>query len=151
MSSPSEGDKKASADYCGKGCNKLLSKDYEGALQDLNQAVKFNPDNYAAYWLARQFEAALKDCDKAIELNYGSAQVYTRRASAKQRVGERRAARGAISDYDMAIELEPDNALAYSFRGECHRTVGNTAQAKADFKKAKELNPDFEIPAGYAD
>ena len=44
-------------------------------------------------------------------------------------------------DYDRAIEIRPDYANAYYNRGAAKHKLGNKRGAKADRKRAIELNP----------
>ena len=48
----------------------------------------------------------------------------------------------AIEDFNEAIELE-ENATAYYKRGLVYEALGQHKKAKADFEKAKELDPDM--------
>ena len=46
----------------------------------------------------------------------------------------------AIKDYTKAIILNPDSAIAYYNRGNAYQALGgNTANAKSDFARAKQL------------
>ena len=45
----------------------------------------------------------------------------------------------AIRDFTEAIRLKPDFAAAYYNRGAAYRSQGRTAEAQADFNKAKQL------------
>jgi tetratricopeptide (TPR) repeat protein len=48
----------------------------------------------------------------------------------------------AIKDYSKTIELDAKNADAYNRRGKARACVKDYADAKADFEKAVELNPN---------
>ena len=61
--------------------------DYQGAISDLNQAIKIKPD---------------------------FADAYNGRAVAKYKLGDNQ---GAIADYNQAIQIKPDFAKAYYNRG----------------------------------
>ena len=62
--------------YCNSGIAKLQLRDFSSALDDLNEAIRLNP-NYtfayvqrsATYKLLGDFQKALRDIDKAIGLN----------------------------------------------------------------------------------
>jgi tetratricopeptide (TPR) repeat protein len=47
----------------------------------------------------------------------------------------------AIVDYNTAIELNPKLAAAYAARGIAHAAQGKEDAARADLKKALDLNP----------
>ncbi len=65
--------------------------DYQGAIADYTQVIRFKPDYANAYCL---------------------------RGNAKEGLGQYAA---AIADYDTAIRLEPDYADAYVSRGNMRR------------------------------
>ena len=48
----------------------------------------------------------------------------------------------ALDDLNKSIEFNPDYATAYFMRGELYTMLKQNKQAKADFKKAAELEPD---------
>lgn len=45
----------------------------------------------------------------------------------------------AIADYTQAIKLQPDYISAYKNRGNAYDRQGRREQAKADWKKARQL------------
>ena len=49
----------------------------------------------------------------------------------------------AIADLDTAIRLKPDFAGAYYTRGRAHQLLKQTAQARADYRQALVLDPEF--------
>ena len=51
---------------------------------------------------------------------------------------------GAIEDFDIAIKNDPKDAIAYFDRGLAKEALGQQDAAKADFDKAKELDPEVE-------
>ncbi len=85
-------------------------KQYQEALQDFDNAVKFDKDNNKEYYF-----------------NRGEIKIF---------LGQ---GKESISDFDKAIEIDPKYAQAYYYRAAQYQTIGQKAKAKADFKKAKEL------------
>ena len=63
-------------------------------------------------------------------------QDKTRKRNIHQKNGDYAA---AITDYTEGIRLIPEYADAYHSRGEIQELIGNWAEAKADFRMAKEL------------
>ena len=53
---------------------------------------------------------------------------------------------GAIEDYDQAISLSPESAEIYGNRAFAHHKKGNADKARADARKARELDPATEVP-----
>ena len=52
--------------------------------------------------------------------------------------------RRAIEDFDAAIKLSPDDVDQYVARGAANEELGNEAAARADYRKALEIDPDNE-------
>ena len=48
----------------------------------------------------------------------------------------------AIVDFDKAVQINPENAKYYYGRRLGKEALGQEEAAKADFEKAKELDPD---------
>ena len=48
-----------------------------------------------------------------------------------------------MADMNKAIELIPDDSMAYFGRGLVKQKKGDSDGAKADFRKALEIKPDF--------
>ena len=138
--------------------------DYQGAVEDYTEAIKLDPEYASVYnsrgWIkyllgqfnhergdteeARKlFEAAVADSDKAIRLKQDnpSPASYHTRAAAKAALG---AYREAIEDFNETILMKPDEARYYYDRGLTKQASGQHEAAKADFQKAKSLDPDVE-------
>lgn len=84
----------------------------EGALEDMNQAIRLQPQ-YAGFFINRAF------------LKYKLDDYY-----------------GAMSDYDYAIQLEPENRIALFNRGMLRAEIRDDNNAINDFSKVISLNPD---------
>ena len=48
----------------------------------------------------------------------------------------------AVGELDRAVELSPGDASLYALRGDAAREVGSTAEAKASYEKALQIDPD---------
>lgn len=66
---------------------KIKKKDYQGAMQDANKAIKLHPNSSQTYLNRRRAYLKLNDYQKA------------------------------IADFNQAIKLKPDDANAYYNRG----------------------------------
>jgi tetratricopeptide (TPR) repeat protein/S1-C subfamily serine protease len=132
--------------YVIRGSNYSLQKKDELALDDLNKAMKLNPNYAMAYYnrgllyhLQQKSDLALDDYNKAIELNPNYGLYYRVRGlnySLQQKYDL------ALADYNKAIELNPNDAKAYNNRGALYSYQQKYDLALADYNKAIELNPN---------
>ena len=103
---------------------------------------------------ARQmFIGAIEDCTQAIQLDSEFAYAYNNRGWAQYLLGKAEVVFGdlnvsqelyeaALIDIEKSIQLDSDNAYAYRYRGQTKEALGQKEAAKADFDKAKKLDPD---------
>lgn len=54
--------------------------------------------------------------------------------------------KGSVERFTEAISIWPNNALAYLHRGNSHAVLGETAEAKRDWDRATEIDPDLADP-----
>ena len=92
------------------------------------------------------YQEAVSECDKVLQSNpkgtkLRAAATYHTRGVAKAGLGDYN---GAIEDFNACIRCNPKKALYYHDRGEAKEALNQHAEAKADFAKVKELDPDFE-------
>ena len=87
-------------------------KDYQRALDDMNEAIKLQP-HYAGFFINRAF------------LRYNLDDYF-----------------GAMADYDYALTLDPMNAVAYFNRGLLLAEVHDNDRAIQDFTKVLQFNKD---------
>ena len=94
--------------FVNQGVDKAKTGDYRGAIEDLNQAIKLNP-NFAAYYnrgLVRSYLgnklAALEDLNQAIKLNPDFPPAYNNRGVLRSYLGNKLA---ALEDLNQAIKL----------------------------------------------
>lgn len=87
-------------------------RDYEAAMEDMNEAIKLQPQ-FAGYFINRAF------------LRYNLNDYF-----------------GAMADYDYAIQLEPLNATALFNRGLLRAEVHDNNKAIDDFTKVLGLDSD---------
>jgi tetratricopeptide (TPR) repeat protein len=125
-----ETQQKLAIDFYNRGFAYLLKDQYDRAIEDFDQAIRFNP-NYAlalnsrghAYFskgVAACRPASLPPCALAIA-------QYDR----------------AIDDFNQAIRLNPDDAMAawaYGERGLTKSAKGDFAGAAADLAKGQQLS-----------
>ena len=96
-----------------------------------------------AYARKGQDDSAIQDLDQAIRLNPNDAEAFSNRGYA---YNGKREYDSAIQDLDQAIRLNPNDANTFSNRGAVLRALGRQAQAAADFAKARQLDPKLPQP-----
>lgn len=126
--------------YGALGRHQLEIADYEAVVSiEPRSASAFNGRGVAHKRLG-QYERALEDFDTAIRLdphqdiyllNRGGVYVELKRFVE------------AIRDLDTAIEIMPSNGLFWYSRGLIHEERGDLDRAKADFKQALTLSPEY--------
>ena len=122
-------------------------KDFEGAIEAYDKAIRLDPDESASYNNRAkakihlgQYKEALADCDKAIRLDPSEATAYNTRGTVKIHLGQYKE---ALADCDKAILLRSDYAEAYSTRGNAKLQLGQYKEALADYDEAILLRSNF--------
>ncbi len=125
---------------------RMESRDYQGALADVNQAIQLQPENAGNYrirstirLLSNDVEGALADANQAIKLQPDDAQNYTTRSSVRM---ESQDYQGALADANQAIELQPDDANNYYYRSNIRKQFQDSQGALVDINQAIKLQPD---------
>jgi tetratricopeptide (TPR) repeat protein len=89
--------------------NKYQKGDYQGAIADLNQAIRIDPHEAKFYYSRGLVHRKLLD------------------------------SQAAIADYTLAIQFDPNFADAYYNRGNAYLTIGDEPEATKDYQKAANL------------
>ena len=119
---------------------------YDTAIQDLEQAIRLNPQAFFAYlergaaWAGKQdYERALTDLNQAVRLDGQSA--YALRVRADIYISKKEYERG-ITDFTAALRLTPS---AEALAGRCNAQVnqGKYVEAIVDCTEAIRLNAKF--------
>jgi tetratricopeptide (TPR) repeat protein len=125
----------------------LVAKQYQPALDALNQSVRLRPDSAVAhevrglvYLLTGQYALAMADVDESIRLNPGYAAAFDLRGAIYQKLNQYEQ---SVADEDSAIVLEPKRAEAYNNRGYAYLGLGKYDEATADFSTALLLQPGY--------
>jgi len=103
-------------------------------------------DRGVCYANTKMPEEAVKDFDKSLEIHPDVANTLYNRARALAMLNKHEA---AVKDLTKAIELSQPSIIQagyYYNRGVSNMAIDKTAEAKADFKAAKKLNPKLKIP-----
>ncbi|MBD2533284.1 tetratricopeptide repeat protein [Nostoc flagelliforme FACHB-838] len=130
-----------------KGVNKYDAGNYEGAIEDFNQAIELDPQNALAYnrrgdayYRLGDYEQAQADSSQAILLNPQDANAYFDRGFAFSELNKYKE---AIADYTQAIKLNSKDAYAYYGRGLARAKSKDNKGAIEDFSKAIALKPQY--------
>ncbi|MEH2244633.1 tetratricopeptide repeat protein [Nostoc sp.] len=130
-----------------EGVNKYDAGNYEGAVEDFNQAIELDPQNALAYnrrgdayYRLGDYEQAQADSSQAILLNPQDANAYFDRGFAFSELGKYKE---AIADYTQAIKLNSKDAYAYYGRGLARTQRKDNKGAIGDFSKAIALKPQY--------
>jgi tetratricopeptide (TPR) repeat protein len=138
--------------FSNRGSAYLRKRQYDRAIQDLDQAIKRDP-TYApafqsrgtAYSLQGQNERAVGDFNQAIRLDPKSATSFYARGDAYEVQGQYDR---AIQDFDQAIRLKPNLAplffaATYHERGLAYAGKGQYDRALQDYDKSIRLYPNL--------
>ena len=131
------------------GRENISKKKYSDALDDFNNYIKSNPDNWRGYHnraiskeFLGDFLGAIADYSKAIELNpnpWEKSFFWRGYLHEKNENYDR-----AISDYSSAIKINPEYEKAYFFRGYLRYILEDYKGSIEDYSKVIELNPNNE-------
>lgn len=92
------------------------------------------------------FDKAIADYDRAMRLDPDQPEAYLNKAAALFKSEDRW--REAIPLFTTALEKNTKRPeIAYFGRGLSNELAGNTRAAYADLKRAKQLAPDWSLPA----
>jgi tetratricopeptide (TPR) repeat protein len=125
------------------GIEKAEQKDYKGAIEEFNQALRINPDAANTY-TTRGFvryklgdtQGAIADYNQAIQSDPSYARAYFNRGNIRRKLGDNHK---AIADYNQAILLDSKYAAAYNNRGRARHELRDMQGANEDLQKAAEL------------
>ncbi|BAZ38984.1 serine/threonine protein kinase [Calothrix sp. NIES-4101] len=139
----------SAGNYVNRGLIKHNKKDYQGAIDDYNQALILNP-NYSLALYNRGValddtgdkQGAITDYTKAIQTNrnWGSrnrADAYYNRGIIYKQLGNKQL---ALSDFNQAITVNPKFTNAYIIRGNTHKELGDKHAALKDYNQAVNLD-----------
>ena len=122
---------------------KFGQKNFIGALEDLNQAIKVNPKYAKSYngrgvvkTALKDWKGAMIDYNKAIALDPKFARAYSNRGSLKVYQND---FNSASKDFDSALSLDSNLAEAYYNRAVMLGKLGKKDAGIKDIEKAAQL------------
>ena len=139
-----------SIDYINSGLLKSLSGNFDNAIKDYNNAIKFDPENSIAlnnrgytYNVMEDYEKAIIDFNKAISLEESFAYALNNRGFAKIKLGLKT---DGLADLKKSMALDGINSYCYLNFGIYHYDNKEYQKALDYFKKAEELdNKTFRL------
>ncbi|MEH2276193.1 MAG: tetratricopeptide repeat protein [Nostoc sp.] len=142
-------------DFFNRGNDKREKKDYQGAIEDYNQAIKINSNYVDAYnyrgvshYQLGDNKGAIENYNQAIKINPNYYKAYNNRGIARSALGDKK---GAIEDLNQAIKINPNFDKAYNNRGNTRSALGDKKGAIEDFQKAADLYKKQGKMADYTD
>ncbi|NER34170.1 MAG: tetratricopeptide repeat protein [Oscillatoria sp. SIO1A7] len=133
-------------DFLKRGVEKTRSGDYQGALEDFNEALR-RDRNYAQAYMNRgniysaygNLPAAIADYTQVLRIDPNSIAAYIGRASANSAIRNQPA---AIGDYTQALKINPNYVEAYIGRGAAYLVSEDLSRALDDLNQALLLDPN---------
>lgn len=140
--------------YLRRGTKKMDSGDNQGAVSDFMDAIDTNPFCQEAY--AKVATAFTNLGNKSLSEQYGNkalkmkddikkrneAKIYYTDALKKY---ELQNYQEAITDFTKAISVYPEYFEVYNDRGTAYSRLNRNNKAIADYKKALEINPNYDL------
>jgi len=141
-----------SAAYEERGMLYYFQEHYTKMIRDFLNVTELNPDNangYSmlglAYLKKDDYDSAVSNLTRAIALKPELAEAYGYRAEAYRLKGMLDL---AVQDADRVLDIGGNKqtiGMAYSTRAKAFRDLGEIERADADFKKAVNLDPAYDI------
>lgn len=138
---------KSPTHYFKNASAKFSLKDYNGAIADINKALKLKNDYTEAYYVRAicfgelgSIEEASTDFDKVLSLDLNFKDAYVNRAFYVKE--PQKDFKGALADYNKFINMnsEGNNAFAYNNRGFVEYNMGNYSDALNDINTSLKID-----------
>lgn len=121
--------------------------EYDNAIADYTQALRFNDKNADVYVCRGichskkgDIDRALDDFNQALKLNPKNPEIYGNRGNAF--IAENNLDK-ALADYSRAVELSPGEPKWHNNRGIVYYRKKEYEKAISDYNRALELDPKF--------
>jgi tetratricopeptide (TPR) repeat protein len=128
----------------------LEDGEYEKAIADYTKAIELAPNEIdfyfnrgAAYRRWNQLDKALAEFSEIIRRNPEHPRALWERSAINFNKGDFDA---SIDDVNELIRLYPNETTGYLRRGETYQAMGNLDEARINYAKAKEIDPDVVLP-----
>lgn len=144
---PGDEEQRKAAELLDKAKAKISARDYQGAIEDLTEAIKLAPKNpllyvtrAVAYNLSGNYAAAEKDALASIALDPENPEAWVNLAWAQMKQGK---LKEALDSATRALRLDPKNAFAYAIRAFLREKLGDDKGKMDDIKRAAALDSRF--------
>ncbi|MFS8116868.1 MAG: tetratricopeptide repeat protein [Microcoleus sp.] len=131
--------------YFVKGNRLKDAGSFDGAIENYQQALEFNPKDAEVYKklaevyvLKGEFESAIAQCNLAIKFKPNFAPAYLTMGNALHAQDKLEM---AIEAYLQALKIQPSFAEASANLGSMYYKLGQLAQAASHYQKALAINP----------
>jgi len=141
-----------SAAYEKRGMLYYFQEHYNEMVDDFLKVTELNPDDAKGYFMLGlaylkkdDYDSAVANLSRAIQFKPELAEAYGYRAEAYRLKGMLDL---AIQDADRVLDIGGNKqtiGMAYSTRAKAFRDLGDIERADADFKKAVNLDPTYDI------
>lgn len=134
--------------YVNKGATFAKLGNYDQALVNLNEGVKFNPNFVNAYHnrsviynMRKQFPEALADINKFLEFRPYNAQILYEKARLHNVL---RQPTEALNAANKSLKYGYKNGLIYVERAKAYHNLQKFAEAKQDLKQAQNMKVNID-------
>lgn len=121
-------------------------KDYNKALEDIDEAIKLEPNNVGCYinrsylrYQLNDIRGTMADLDYAIAISPNNVTAHYNRALLRSEVGDYNK---AVEDYDFVLEQDPDNYPAFYNRTMMLINIGHYQQGISGLNAMLEKDKD---------
>ncbi len=135
-------------DFYLQSLEKRNKADFQGAIKDLNQAIKINPKYAFAYYRRAEARQNIGEEERAVEDLQKAAELFSQQGNKSDAFRSQGTLRmlkkdypGAMAAFSEAIKLNPKDTDAYNERGITRVYSGDLKGALADYNKSLSLQP----------
>ena len=118
-------------------------KNFNQALNDLNEGIKLDPENEngylnrsLVYFNLGKYEETIADYTSYLKYKPNSANIHYERGMLRRSLNRNQ---DAIEDLSIAIKLDPTQPLSYLERARAFAQSGNTDAARKDYQRAQQM------------
>jgi tetratricopeptide (TPR) repeat protein len=147
---PAQEPSKEAVVYFNAGLAATRRQDYEKAIENLNEAIRLDPDNGQAHherakvWHhKRELNEAIEDFNTVIRLDPKNGEAFRGRGMVWNQTPQLTGIENAIQDFTEAIRLNREDHEAYLRRGDSWMSEGDYDRAIRDFDEAIRLNQTY--------
>ncbi|MHC9541254.1 MAG: tetratricopeptide repeat protein [Vulcanimicrobiota bacterium] len=131
-----------------RGDTYMLGKNYQKAVHEYREALRWAPDYMAAYESlgeayvkAGDYENATAAYSQAVAINPRNAECFLKRGISYGKKGD---FTKALSDLDKALELKPDYAVVHFYRGSILEAMKRSSEALDAYRRYIKTAPPEE-------